>query len=90
MAGGNCIFVDSKRTERIVPMNLSSNKKQTCIKIAVMAACFSMIFVCLGFCSSNKSIYLSAITQALGIKRSLFSINDRSKNYKTFPLRHRK
>ena len=57
-------------------MNLSSNKKQTCIKIAVMAACFSMIFVCLGFCSSNKSIYLSAITQALGIKRSLFSIND--------------
>ena len=57
-------------------MNLSSNKKQACIKIAVMAACFSMILVCLGFCSSNKSIYLSAITQALGIKRSLFSIND--------------
>lgn len=35
-----------------------------------------MIFVCLGFCSSNKSLYLSAITQALGIKRSIFSIND--------------
>ena len=57
-------------------MNLTSNKKHTYTKIAVMAACFSMIFVCLGFCSSNKSIYLSAITQALGIKRSLFSIND--------------
>ena len=57
-------------------MNLTSNKKQPHIKLAVMAACFSMIFVCLGFCSSNKSIYLSAITQALGIKRSLFSIND--------------
>ena len=76
MAGGNCIFVDSKRTERIVPMNLTSMNKQKFIKTAVMAACFSMIFVCLGFCSSNKSVYLSAITEALGIKRSIFSIND--------------
>lgn len=42
----------------------------------VIAGCFCMIFVCLGFCSSNKSIYLMAITEALGIKRSLFSIND--------------
>lgn len=42
----------------------------------VMAACFCMIFVCLGFCSSNKGIYLSAITEALDIPRSLFSIND--------------
>lgn len=57
-------------------MNLTSINKQKFIKTAVMAACFSMIFVCLGFCSSNKSVYLSAITEALGIKRSLFSIND--------------
>ena len=35
-----------------------------------------MGFVCLGFCSSNKSLYLGAITEALNIKRSLFSIND--------------
>ena len=35
-----------------------------------------MGFVCLGFCSSNKSLYLGAITEALHIKRSLFSIND--------------
>ena len=35
-----------------------------------------MILICLGFGSSNKSLYLSAITDALGIKRSLFSIND--------------
>ena len=28
------------------------------------------------FCSSNKSLYLAAITKALGIKRSLFSISD--------------
>lgn len=42
----------------------------------VAAACFLMIFVGLGFCSSNKSMYLGAITKALGIKRSLFSLND--------------
>ncbi len=35
-----------------------------------------MVFIALGFCSSNKGLYLSAITEALGIKRSLFSIND--------------
>jgi len=45
-------------------------------KWIVVAACFLMIFVGLGFCSSNKSMYLGAITQALGIKRSLFSLND--------------
>ena len=42
----------------------------------VVAACFLMIFTTLGFCSSNKGLYLSAITEALGIRRSLFSIND--------------
>lgn len=57
-------------------MKLTSKAKTATIKTAVMASCFSMIFVCLGFCSSNKSMYLSAITEALGIKRSLFSIND--------------
>ena len=45
-------------------------------KWVVAAACFVMIFVGLGFCSSNKSMYLGAITQALGIRRSLFSLND--------------
>lgn len=42
----------------------------------IVAACFLMVFTALGFCSSNKSIYLSAITEALDIRRSLFSIND--------------
>ena len=45
-------------------------------KWVVSAACFIMIFVGLGFCSSNKSMYLGAITEALDIKRSLFSLND--------------
>ena len=43
---------------------------------AIIAASFLMVFVSLGFCSSNKSLYLSAITETLGIKRSLFSLND--------------
>ena len=45
-------------------------------KWIIVAISFIMVFVCLGFCSSNKGVYLSAITEAFGIKRSLFSIND--------------
>ena len=45
-------------------------------KWVVAAICFLMIFITLGFCSSNRSIYLAAITQALDIKRSAFSLND--------------
>lgn len=42
----------------------------------IVVTCFLMEFVALGFCSSNKSLYLGAITDALDIPRSLFSIND--------------
>ena len=45
-------------------------------KWVILFLCFLMIFVCLGFCSSSKSIYTFAITEALGITRSAFSIND--------------
>ena len=45
-------------------------------KWVILVACFIMEFFCLGFCSGNKSLYLSAITEALDIKRSLFAIND--------------
>ena len=51
-------------------------KKRNWPGILVVVACFCMGFVCLGFCSSNKSLYLGAITEALNIPRSLFSIND--------------
>ena len=52
------------------------DKNNKFTKFAVVAACICMVFVCLGFCGSNKSLYLTAITEALGIKRSLFSISD--------------
>ena len=42
----------------------------------IFSACFLMVFTCLGFGSGSRSIYMSAITEALNIKRSLFSIND--------------
>ena len=51
-------------------------KKRLDYKWVIVVVCFLMEFVCLGFCSSNKSLYLGAITSALDIKRSLFSIND--------------
>ena len=37
--------------------------------------CFAMIFVCLGFCSANKSLFLAAICDALGLKRTVFSMS---------------
>jgi len=42
----------------------------------IVAVCFLMVFVALGFCSSTKSLYLAAITNATGIRRGLFSISD--------------
>ena len=51
-------------------------KKKLNYKWIVIGACFLMIFTCLGFGSSTKPLFLGPITEALGIKRSLFSIND--------------
>lgn len=45
-------------------------------KWVVAAGCFLMIFLGLGFCSSNKSLYLGAITDALDIKKSAFALQD--------------
>lgn len=42
----------------------------------IVAICFLSVFTSLGFCSSGRTMYLTAITDALNIKRSLFSLND--------------
>ena len=59
-------------------MDVETQQKKRKIeyKWIIVVCCFAMIFTCGGFCSSNKSLYLAAITDALNIKRSLFSIND--------------
>ena len=55
---------------------MNKEKRKFDYKWVIVALCFLMVFTTLGFCSSNKSLYLSAITEALGIKRSAFSIGD--------------
>ena len=51
-------------------------KQKLDYKWVILVVCFLMVFVCLGFCSSTKSLYLGAITKHLNIPRSLFSISD--------------
>lgn len=43
-------------------------------KWVILAVCFLMEFLCLGFCSSNPGLYTKAVTDALGIRRSLYSL----------------
>ena len=45
-------------------------------KWIIVALCFLMIFFSLGFCSSARTIFLSPITEALNIKRSVFSVSE--------------
>ena len=45
-------------------------------KWVVVAACFLMVMVALGFGSSPKGLFLTAITKALEMDRAPFSIND--------------
>ena len=42
----------------------------------IIAICFLSVCTSLGFCSSGRNMYLTAITDALNIKRSAFSLND--------------
>ena len=45
-------------------------------KWVILILCFLMEFICLGFCSSNAGLYLTAVTKALGFERSLFSVRN--------------
>lgn len=45
-------------------------------KWIIAGLCFLMIFTCLGFCSSNNSLYVFAITEALDITRSSYSLTN--------------
>ena len=51
-------------------------KKRLDYKWVIIAACFVMVFTTLGFCSSTKRLFLGPMTEALGIARSIYSIND--------------
>lgn len=42
----------------------------------IVSLCFLSVMVSLGFCSSGRTLYLTAITEALNIPRGAFSLND--------------
>ena len=52
-------------------------RKQTRLdyKWVILVVCFLMEFLCLGFCSSNVGLYTKAVTEALNIKRSVYSLS---------------
>ncbi len=45
-------------------------------KWVIVAICTLMVCACLGFCNSAKSLYVGPVSEALNIKRSVFSLND--------------
>lgn len=53
-----------------------SAKKKRSYTPVIVGLCFLMVFTCLGFCSSTKSLFVAPVTEALGISRSAFSLND--------------
>ncbi len=54
----------------------TSTKRKLDYKWVIIALSFLMVMICLGFCSSPKSLFIAPVTSALGIDRGLFSIND--------------
>ena len=55
---------------------IKAPKKDSGYKWIIFLASFLMVFICLGFCSSTKSLFISPVTEHLGIDRSVYSIND--------------
>ena len=54
-------------------MKLQKNRLD--YKWVILAVCFLMELLSLGFCSSNAGLYTKAVTQALEIKRSVYSLS---------------
>ena len=42
----------------------------------IVVACFLLIFAALGICGGNKSLYLAAVPNALGVSRGAYSVSD--------------
>ncbi len=57
-------------------MKAVQQKKEFDYKWVIVGLCGLMIFVCLGFCSSPRSLFISPITKALDLPRSVFSLSD--------------
>lgn len=55
---------------------ISKLKQNRSYVVIVVAICFLIEFLALGFCSGTKKLFLGPITGALGFERSLFGFND--------------
>lgn len=64
----------TKKEDDCVEDNIKPLKKSLDYKWVILVTCFMMEFVCLGFCSSNPGLYTTAVTEALNIPRSLYSV----------------
>lgn len=56
--------------------SVAKEKRKFQYKWVIFAVSILMVLTSLGFCSSSKDLYLSAITEALDIERSGFALND--------------
>lgn len=54
---------------------MTLKKSRLDYKWVILILCFLMEFVCLGFCSSNTGLYTKAVTEALDVKRSIYSLS---------------
>ena len=54
----------------------SKTKKKIEYKWVAVVLSFLMVMICLGFCSSPKSLFIGPVTEYLGISRGAFSIGD--------------
>ena len=55
---------------------MSLKKTKLDYKWVILVLCFMMEFLCLGFCSSNPGLYTKSVTEALNIKRSVYSLSN--------------
>ena len=50
-------------------------KKPIAYKWVILVLSFLLVFFCCGVCLGNKSLYFAAITEAMGFKRSVYSLS---------------
>lgn len=68
--------MNSNKKNEVITLPDGAEKKKFDYKWVVVAVCFAMVMITLGFCSSTKSLYLDVVTEKLNIDRSAFSFND--------------
>ena len=55
---------------------MCQTKSRPDYKWVILAVCFFMEFLCLGFCSSNAGLYTAAVTNALNIDRAVYAVGN--------------